>query len=252
MANLALALDAEGLEVALVSLQEPQGGELEEVLGKAGLPVYHLGARGRLDPRAFVRFGKVLFRLRPDIVHSHWHDLIYPLGLPISRKGWVYTVHNLPEREAGPKGRLVRRMAMRLGMVPVAVSQAVATSFKDLYGREAFMIPNGIPLFAFSLGDEARRAWRNEQGLTERDTVFLFLGRFSPQKDPLLLLEAFSEVLRGKEHLWLFLVGDGPLRQDLEEAVIRKGIGNRVRFLGVRRDIPEILAGGDVVILPSR
>ena len=51
---------------------------------------------------------------------------------------------------------------------------------------------------------------------------------------------------------WLLLVGDGPLRAGLERSSLELGIGDRVRFLGTRKEVHSLLAASDLLLLPSR
>ena len=66
-----------------------------------------------------------------------------------------------------------------------------------------------------------------------------------------MLLEAFAALIVGRADVDLLMVGDGPLRADLEQQAATLGILDRVRFMGVRHDIPAILGIGDVFALTS-
>ena len=66
-----------------------------------------------------------------------------------------------------------------------------------------------------------------------------------------MLLEAFHRVVPGRPDVDLLLVGDGPLRGDLTAQAASLGITDRVRFLGVRNDVPELLAASDIFALTS-
>jgi glycosyltransferase involved in cell wall biosynthesis len=77
------------------------------------------------------------------------------------------------------------------------------------------------------------------------------VARFHPVKDHATLLRAFANVSAAVQDVDLLLVGDGPLRPDLEAQADALGITRRVRFLGVRHDVPDILAASDVFVLPS-
>jgi glycosyltransferase involved in cell wall biosynthesis len=78
------------------------------------------------------------------------------------------------------------------------------------------------------------------------------VARFHPVKDHATLLRAFARVCTARADVDLLLVGDGPLRADLESMVGGFRIQDRVHFLGVRDDIPDILQAIDVFVLSSK
>ena len=71
------------------------------------------------------------------------------------------------------------------------------------------------------------------------------------QKGVLILLEAFKTLAPSYPKLWLWIAGDGPLRSELERTAKAFPEGNRIRFLGFREDIPEVLRSSDLFVLPS-
>lgn len=101
------------------------------------------------------------------------------------------------------------------------------------------VIPNGIPIEVFA---NARPANLLELGAGMTKAVFV--GRFEPQKDHGTLLRAL--VLAPQIHL--FLLGDGPLRRQLEQLASDLGVCDRVTFLGFRNDVPAILRACDIYV----
>ncbi|RME32115.1 glycosyltransferase [Candidatus Woesearchaeota archaeon] len=93
-----------------------------------------------------------------------------------------------------------------------------------------------------------RHAKRRELGL-QRERVALYVASFKKQKNHETLLAAFSKL----PNEWvLLLAGDGPRKKEMEWLARRLRIAKRVRFLGNRADIPELLAVSDVFVFPSR
>ena len=66
-----------------------------------------------------------------------------------------------------------------------------------------------------------------------------------------MLLRAFARVAGQRDNVDLLLAGDGPLRGDLERQVQAAGIGHRLKFLGIRSDVPDLLRAADVFALTS-
>src|SRR5262249_27551186 len=78
------------------------------------------------------------------------------------------------------------------------------------------------------------------------------VARMTPQKGQDLLLRAFARVHDDVKASRLLLVGDGAQRARYEEMSERLGLTGSVRFLGVRKDVPDLLRASDVLALPSR
>jgi glycosyltransferase involved in cell wall biosynthesis len=236
--SLATRMDRSRFEVAVVSLYDPFPGGLEPQLQQMDIPVWHLGKHRGPDLRTYGRLRKVARRFKPHVIHTHCYVTRYTLG--IEAPVMVHTVHNLATSEVGLVGRLFHRYAFRRGVLPVAVGAAVARSFHHLYGSSpAAVIPNGIDLARF-WRPELRENWRKANGFASDDLLIVSVGRLEAQKNPCALANAMA----GVSHAQLLLVGQGPLRAKL--------LGReRVHLLGVRADIPDILASADVFALAS-
>ena len=71
------------------------------------------------------------------------------------------------------------------------------------------------------------------------------------QKNHEFLIDIFNEVLKTNSNAMLLLVGDGELREDMKRKILLLGIGDSVKFMGVRADIPELMQAMDLFLLPS-
>jgi glycosyltransferase involved in cell wall biosynthesis len=250
---LACGLDRNRFETTVISLYDAFPGGFDSLLGVAGVPVRHLGKRRGFDPRMYHRLYAVFREFRPTIVHTHSYVLryVFPAAALARRTRIVHTVHNVAAREVEPFGRALHRVAFRRGVVPVAVADEVARSFREEYGfAPAATIPNGIDLPDFPRC-EAREGWRSRYGFSPRAVLLVSVARLDPQKNPLLLIEAFAQASRGHADCHLLLAGTGSLAQAAQQAAERLGISGRVHFLGVREDIPALLAASDVFVLAS-
>jgi glycosyltransferase involved in cell wall biosynthesis len=246
--SLACRLDPERFETAVISLYDAFPGGFEAELKEHGVPVLHLGKHKGFDARMYPRLVRTFREMRPAIIHTHSYVLryVWPAAAAGARgAAVVHTVHNIAEREAhDPVGRVVERAAFRLGVVPVAVAEEVARSFRKLYGFEpGATIPNGIDAARFRRPGE-RAAWRRENGFTDDDLLVVSVARLEPQKNPLGLVEAFSRV--SGAGATLVMAGDGSLRDAVRER------GGRVRLAGVQTDVAPLLAAADVFALASQ
>jgi len=211
--------------------------------------------RGFLRGRAFLR------EFRPDLVHSHsFHANIFARLLRPVCPAFVAlsTVHNVYE------GRWWRMVAYRLtdglSRRTVAVSQAAADRFMRLGAvprRKSSVILNGIDVDEFAPDRESGAGIRAELGISEAkeeaEFVWLAVGRLAPAKDYPNLLRAFAEARswRGDARLWI--AGDAAIGQIaiLQQIRSELGIGDCVRWLGLRRDIPALLDAADAFVLSS-
>ncbi len=252
--RLMLGLDRGRFEAAAVSLFDPSGTAQEAALAGGGVPVWYLGKRRGPDPRVLARLARVVSRFRPHVVHTHRHVLYYVLPSLLLRRvpAVVHTVHTLPEREVGAAGRLAHRLAFRRGAVPVAIAGEISEGLRRVYGtRGGPLIPNGIPVEVFSRPAAGRVSWRRREGFSPDDVLFVCVARLSPVKRHDILLEAFSRCASASPRAFLLLAGEGELRQDILRGAQRLGLRERVRLLGVRSDVPDMLAASDAFVLAS-
>ena len=256
--HLVAHLSRERFAPVCVCLESPLGTHYEARVRASGAPLHFLG-KGASASGGVLRQLNALFRqYRPTVVHTHIIGLNYAylLMLRYRTPARVHTVHSLAHREQGVRvGAWVRQLAFRYrlgGVVPVAVAEEVRASIQQLYGYpDPRLIPNGIPTDEYAPDPHTRAQWRQAHGIEPHATVLTHVGRFAPPKNHALLIEAFAQV-RSDAPLYLLLVGGGELENAVREQVAGLGLQERVRFLGVRADVADILRASDVFVLSSR
>jgi glycosyltransferase involved in cell wall biosynthesis len=199
------------------------------------------------------QFARLLRVERPAIVHAH---LSWPLAcryellgaILASVPGIIATEHlfsDVPWR----RSRLIQRLMCTRVDRYIAVSEDLARQLRERLrfpARKVSVIHNGIPLARYSRqADASLRAALAGPG--ERSLV-MTVARLAEQKGQSLLFAA----LQSLPNTFAVLVGDGPDRAQLERQACELGLQERVKFLGQRADIPELLACCDVAVLPSR
>ncbi|MFB3778033.1 MAG: glycosyltransferase [Bryobacteraceae bacterium] len=249
--SLTCGLDGDRFEAAVVSLYDRFAGGLEPVLQDCGVRVWHLEKRRGFDVRMWPRLTHVLRDYRPDVVHTHSYVLRYVL--PAARHAAViHTAHNLAGRDPDWITGAFNRIAFRRGVSLVAVSAAVAHSYKRMYGFEPLAtIPNGIDLARFRR-PESREPWRRAHGFSSGEILIASVARLEPQKDPGTLVRAFARGLAAIPHTHLLLAGEGSLSDSLRSAARSLGVEGRVHLLGVCSDVPALLSACDLLALSSR
>jgi len=221
-------------------------------LAKADVPTWHLNKRPGFDPRMFASLNRVFHEFRPDVVHTHMavQRYVFPVLLRHRTVVAIHTMHNLAEHETDAFGRLVHRFAFRNRVLPIGISQEVSASVKRMYGLECkAVIPNCIPVENYRHKPEDRVRWREENGLSSDAVVFTCVGRLEPQKNPLLLLQAFAELKDPSAHL--VLSGGGSLRERLHGYAQANKLCDRVHLIGKQNNVPSVLAASDVFVLSS-
>jgi len=255
MVHIARGLDRTRFEAAVVSVWRRVGSDLETLLDDSDVEVIHLGKGRGFDARMYFRLHCALRDRRPDIVHTHLDIFRYAFlsSMWFKRTSrWLHTVNNMAEYEVGPRERWIQRLAFASGVVPVAVSAEVAASLRRLYAIERCqVIWNCIPTHRYASPRVPRGEWRAREGFADDDVLIGCVARLHPQKNHALLLEAFARGPARNGKTRLVLVGAGPLRAELERRAQQLGIRGHTHFLGVRADVPEVLAAMDVFALSS-
>ena len=204
---------------------------------------------------AMVRFRRLVCSFRPDVVNSH---MVHPniltrlLRLVTPMPRLISSAHNTNEQGRGRM--LAYRLTDRLANISTNVSDEAVEAFKQqgaLRPGRMVTIHNGIDTAAFTFDSAARERVRIELSVDEAAPLLLAVGRLWEPKDYPNLLRAFAGLEGGPVAHRLAIVGDGPLREELEAMAVSLGVTDRVHFLGVRHDVPALMAASDVFVLSS-
>jgi len=251
-------IDRESFAPVCISLTDPVGSHLEARVQQLGVPLYFLGKGDKMSFEVLRKLDALFRQYRPAVVHTHLLALnyAYPLMIRYRTPARVYTVHSLAEKDVGLRtAPIVRALAFRYRVgrvVPVAIAEEVRNSIQKLYGYpNPPLIPNGIPTDEYAPDPNKRAQWRQAHGIETHATILTHVGRFAPPKNHALLIEAFARV-RTSAPLYLLLVGGGELENTVREQVAALGLESRVRFLGIRADVADILRASDAFVLSSR
>lgn len=216
----------------------------------------------RDDLRALWELVRVLRRERPDVVHTHTSKAgalgrvaAALAGVPVV----VHTFHGhvldgyfpaLPTRVIRLAERALARLTTRVVTLSPALRDELCGRFAVAAPERFEVIPLGRDLEPFRRGAPGRL--RAELGLPADAPLVGAVGRLVPIKDVPLLVRAFARVAARRPDAHLVLVGDGPERPAVEDAVRARGLGGRVRLLGWRHDLPGIYADLDLLAVSSR
>ncbi|MDQ0217495.1 glycosyltransferase family 1 protein [Peribacillus cavernae] len=191
------------------------------------------------------------------IIHSHMDKMsgfilraAKKVGIPVriahshSTKSEGGAVSNLYKWFAGNN---IKHYATHL----YACSNAAAKwLFKDKEDK-AFILKNGIECNKFQFSLDVRNQVRNELKLDEESMLIGHVGRFSHPKNHLFLLEVFAQLIEVQPNATLILVGEGALKEKIEEKIKGLHLEENVKLLGIREDIHLLLQAFDVFVFPS-
>jgi glycosyltransferase involved in cell wall biosynthesis len=237
----------------VVSLRSRCLPELRERIEDAGASVHRLGI-SPWNPAPIALIPRLFRVLRADVIHSHLEfsnelAVLAARSLGRDRPAVIIHVHNYPDRHYSGFHRWAgRKLASRADLF-LALSASIATSIRSAFGEVGRLeiVPNTIDATWLERGQKARGAERRASGAMAIGTV----ARLTPQKSVHDLIEAMPHVLRARPEARLTIVGDGPLRRDLEERCRRIRVADSVTFTGILPDVADAYAGFDVFVLPS-
>ncbi len=254
LAALARQFKARGHGVFVVSMKEHLA--LHQELLAADIPVFSLGMRSAFStPTGLYRLSVILEKVQPDILHCHLFHANF-LGrlvrLVTNIPVVISTAHSIVINRSW--WRLAYRLTDPLADLTTSVSAASTAEYRKkgvaAKGKMVF-VPNGIDTEQFRPNRFQRERLRDELGVDNR-FVWIAVGRFEPPKDYPTLLGAFSVFKKTAGAAALLLVGDGPLRNEMEGLARKLKMEESVRFLGVRRDIPELMNASDAYVMSSQ
>jgi glycosyltransferase involved in cell wall biosynthesis len=260
----------ETMVVALSSLQVQAGhqvrivclwfeGELADRARAAGVEVVCAHKRAGLDPIAAWRLRRLILQARPDALHTHnamSHYYAVAACLGARPRTIVNTRHGYAKRQ--PKGRDERfyKWAMQRSDFGVGVSRSLKAYFSEaglIPVDKARAVANGIDVNRFTARTDAQaRALRAELGLPADAVTVATVGRLNEVKRQVDLLHAVKLRVDAGDPVCLLVVGEGPMRPELERTRDELGLAPHMRMLGSRNDVPQLLASMDVFVLCSR
>lgn len=253
--DLATYMRSHGHDVGVVAAPEPRLMRAIAALGAVFFPNPHfvLSFAPHHDLRAVLPVLLAIRRFRPDLVHAHSTKagLVTRLAAALTRRPVIFTAHGWGFAEARtwwlpPTLLGLERLAARMTARVICVSgfdYELALRYRVARPEQLTIIRNGIDPAPYLAARERAQAGRQR----EAEPLLITVGRLAPPKDPFTLLEALRQLPCGR----LLVVGDGPYRPQVEALLRSSPIAERVRLLGEREDIPDLLAAADLFLLAS-
>ena len=215
--------------------------DYDEEIKSLGGRIYHVS---RLVPwsRRYKAELRRFFRTHPEykIVHVH-QDCLSSVALQCAKECGipVRIAHSHNSNQDKNIKYLFKRYYMR--KIPETATElfACGKAAGDCRGLQ-------------SLNKFVKKAKKIKKELDlEKNLVIGHIGRFNPQKNHKFLIDIFEKCFEKNQKVRLMLIGDGEGRKEIENKVKERGLQDNVIFMGVRRDVPELLQAMDVFVFPS-
>lgn len=260
-ADLARRLGAgEAARYRFVFLCLDEVGPLGEQLSDEGFVVEHLRRKPGIDMAVAGGIRDAVSRHGVDLLHAHQYT---PFFYAAASRRWramppvLFTEHgrHYPDHRSAKRviaNRLLLRRRDRVTAVGEFVKRALVAN-EGIKAKRIEVIHNGIDpqRFAVEGQAEARARVRRELGLGDDQPVALQVARFHPVKDHATAVRAMAHVVQSLPGAVLLLAGEGDDRAKIESLAAELGVTDSVRFLGLRRDVPDLMAAADVFVLSS-
>jgi len=226
------------------------------------LPTMVRSIRPLKDLRALLSLVWLIFKEKPDIVHTHSSKAGILGRLAAKIAGVPHIIHT-PHGHVfyGPLGIIASKIFLWVETIfskftdrMVALTDGEKNDYIKLSvcpPQKLFKIHSGVDLEQFMQSNGNRVAKKRSLGLDQNSTVIGFVGWLLPIKGPAYLLQAMTHIWPEHPTASLVMVGKGELDVDLRAQALKMNANGRIKFLGWREDIHEIMPVFDLLVLPS-
>ncbi|MCC9599515.1 glycosyltransferase [Stieleria sp. JC731] len=235
-------IDRTRFELSFISLQKT--GRLAEQIETYHWPVHSMNKSDGLKPLLVTKLARKLRRIRPDVVHTH-NTAAYVYGVAAAKIAGIsriiHTRHGQRYDHSSRQTMLFRQLSRWVEHI-VSVSQdgaKLTVQHDGVSAAKTLTICNGVDLQQFRMPEHRPHG------------KVVVVARLSPEKDIASLVQAMGLVNQQDPTLNLDIIGDGVERSNLQTLVGDLGLDRTVRFLGLRDDIPDLLASASMFVLPS-
>ena len=230
----------------------------EDEIVKLGGKIYRISSIRQIG---YLKYKKILRKFFEEnqykIVHSHYNELS-GLILEIAKKVGI-KVRIAHSHTSYPKysniflNIISKYLVNKLKDDKIIKFSCSKRAGEWLFGKNSIfkIINNGINPEEYIFNLNKRDEERKKLGISKDDIILGHVGRFSNEKNHLFLIDVFNELYKKNKNYKLILIGDGPTKEEVMKKVKTFKLEKRVSFLGVRKDVKNLLQSLDLFILPS-
>ena len=236
-------------------------GVLSRKLRDAGIEVFVVPLRLLTTPIALSTIRRIISENQIDVVHCHGYKANTMVSAALMGKRGILrfqTCHGLPEPFSGFKQfkyrlyNVLDRWIMRHRVDRViAVSRDVHEFLSSFLPQgKISSLPNSVDIVDGD-GQSSIPELKSSLGFDPTDKIVGIIGRLVPVKNHFTFVDLIAELDSRDSAVRGLVVGDGPLRTELEKYAIQKEISSKIFFSGFREDVDELLKVIDIVVLTS-
>lgn len=248
LAAIVSGIDKNAYDVEVWCLEE--GGQIADELHASNIAVRVLRIANYHNPINIIRLALLIRNAHAALVHTHGYfaSTFGRLAAIIAGTSHMVSHVHTTDFGLGPKHQWVERILSKFTDRIVCISEAVkkfVVNSEHIDPKRTCIIYNGVG--EQNMGE----AGRETLGFRPEDIIVATVASLTAHKGHRVLLDAMSQIAHLHKDLNLLLVGDGPLRPELEEYAAALGLSANVHFLGRRNDVMRLLREVDIFVLAS-
>jgi len=230
-------------------------GSLSQGLSEKGIGVHLLRRRPGIDYFYPFKLARYLKKSKIKILYLHNPTALFygTLAGKIARTQCIiYTEHGR-DFSSSSKVKIANSLLCKMVNRVVVVAEhgkRYLVQHEGVNEKKIIKIYNGIDSQRFGKNHDVTLI-RRELGITDDQSVIGIVARLDPIKNHTCLIRAMKIIAARLSEAVLLIIGDGPLRTELESLTTNLGLQNNIKFLGARSDIAELLGVMDVFVLCS-
>jgi len=251
------------LELTLITIDS---GEYIEKYKNAGIKIIDIGEKGLINPKIYFKLKKVIESLKPDIVHTHLNKADFYGRIAAKRSNVpliISTCHNYSTTHTGADINkksiidVIDNFVINYSQSSlIAISKLVKQYLinrNPSYEKITEVIYNGLDLgkSVYKLNAKEILNLRSMNNLDNDDFIISIIGRLDIQKGHLFFLESVREILNQNKKIKVLIIGDGKLRNEIENYILNNNLSSQVIMKGFLPDSEPYFEISDLICVPS-
>lgn len=234
-------------------------GAYDQEIFELGGKIYHCPKYKGYNHLTYVKWWEKFLKNHSEykVIHGHIRSVAAIYLLIAKKYGRITIAHS----HSTSNGHGISSLIKNIMQYPIRyIADYLFACSKEagewLFGRKKIKennyieFPNAIDVDKFQFDEKLRNRTR-EQLMIEDKFVVGHVGRMMDAKNHMFLLEIFTEILKREPHAILILVGDGPLRKEIEKKCVALSIREKVYFVGTTSTPESLYQAMDIFVFPS-